>query len=427
MASNPVPSPVQPADRIFSLDALRGVAVLGILIMNIQSFSEIGAAYMNPSADGRITGVDYWIWFISHILADQKFMAIFSMLFGAGIVLFTSRAEARGRKPFPLFRRRSLWLLVFGLLHAYLLWSGDILVAYAICGLAVYKARHWQPRTQLVVGLVLLAVTSGLLAGEGWSLKYWPSEAMTGMRQALWEPTSQQKAVEIAAYRGGWVGQMSTRAQDSFGSELQEFIFFTFWRVTGLMLAGMALFKWRVLTAQRSRAFYRNAFVLGLLFGIPLIIYGTQRDLAAHWSFTYSFFFGIQFNYWGSLGVALSWICLVMLLCQAPESKRLLVPLANTGRMAFSVYILETLLGTSIFYGGHGAGLFEKIDRPGQLLAVLAIWAIVIAFSQFWLHRFTMGPLEWLWRTLTYRHRIPLRKSSRPPLRDSSPSSAGVF
>ncbi len=151
--------PVSERERIFTLDVLRGFAVLGILPMNIQDFSMPGAAYLNPTAYGDLHGANYWVWLLSHLLADEKFMTIFSMLFGAGIFLMTSRIEAAGQPSAALHYRRMGWLVLFGLLHAYLLWSGDILFSYGVCGLLVFLFRKWRPRTSLIVGALSLAVT----------------------------------------------------------------------------------------------------------------------------------------------------------------------------------------------------------------------------------------------------------------------------
>ena len=129
-------------DRIVSLDVLRGVAVAGILIMNIQSFSMPSAAYINPTAYGDLTGLNKWIWIISHILASGKFMSIFSILFGAGVLIFIQNVQARGEKAFAFHFRRLGWLLLFGMIHGYLLWSGDILVCYSLCGMVIWFFRN---------------------------------------------------------------------------------------------------------------------------------------------------------------------------------------------------------------------------------------------------------------------------------------------
>ena len=149
MASDPeLPSliPVDQTERINSLDVLRGFALLGILVMNIQAFSMVGAAYMNPTAYGDLTGANYWVWYVSHLLFDQKFMALFSALFGAGIVLMWRRAEAKSRRATGLHYRRTFWLMVFGFVHAYGVWAGDILFVYSLCGLWVFWLKRRSPR-----------------------------------------------------------------------------------------------------------------------------------------------------------------------------------------------------------------------------------------------------------------------------------------
>ena len=144
--SNTNPLPTQPKERIIALDFLRGFALLGILLMNIQSFAMPFAAYFNPTAYGDLTGVNRWVWIGSHIVADNKFMTIFSILYGAGIVLITQKLEKKGHGSAGLHYRRTFWLLVIGMAHAYLLWYGDILVTYALAALLVYFFRKRSPR-----------------------------------------------------------------------------------------------------------------------------------------------------------------------------------------------------------------------------------------------------------------------------------------
>jgi uncharacterized protein len=144
-------------ERIVSIDVLRGFAVLGILIMNIQSYSMIGAAYMNPWAYGDLTGANYGVWFLSHLLADSKFMTIFSLLFGAGVVLMASRSEAKGRPAAGVHYRRMIWLIIFGLLHGLVLWYGDILYVYGMCGLGIFLFRRRSPKFLLIFGLLVVS------------------------------------------------------------------------------------------------------------------------------------------------------------------------------------------------------------------------------------------------------------------------------
>jgi len=404
--------PVLERERILALDLLRGVAVLGILVMNIQAFAEIFAAYQNPTAyPHSLEGADYWVWLLSHLFADEKMMAIFCMLYGAGLVLLTSRISARGQRPWPIFLRRSFWLLIFGLMHAYLLWSGDILVSYAICGVLVYPLRNLAPRRLLAIGLAVVAVGSVLAFAGGWSMQFWSAKQVADFMSDVWQPTAQQTAAQIAGYRGGWLAQMPFRAQESWVTDTSGLVFFTLWRAGGLMLVGMALYKFGLLTGSLSVRFYRNLGIAGALFGLPLIAYGVHRNFEEQWRAPYAFFTGSQFNYWGSLGVSLGWICWLTIMAKRPGFRGAVNLLAAAGRMAFSNYILESLLCTWIFYG-HGFGLFSRVSRVQEALVVAAVWIVVLVFSRLWMARFYFGPLEWVWRSLTYGEREPFRRRS---------------
>jgi uncharacterized protein len=401
--------PVGESQRIVTIDVLRGFALLGILPMNIQYFSMISAAYFNPTAYGDLTAGNFWVWLLSHVLADEKFMAIFSMLFGAGILLMTSRIEASGKRSAALHYRRMGWLIVFGLAHAYLLWSGDILFSYGMCGLVAYLCRKWKPRTLMIVGLLIFAVAPAVLTGEAIWSQHWPPQQLQSVSEQIWAPTPAMVAREVAAYRGSWTEQMHYRSADAAQMQTVYFVFFTFWRVTGLMLIGMALFQWGVFQALLRRPDYWTMVFLAACVGIPITLWGTYRDFAAGWGFHDSFFYGMQFNYWASLLVSVGWVGAVMLACQsawlAPAAKRL----ATVGRMAFTNYILQTVVCTLLFYG-HGLGLFGKIDRLGQLAIVLVVWGVQLILSPIWLRYFLFGPLEWLWRSLTYWTVEPMRR-----------------
>jgi uncharacterized protein len=404
------PQPVTEKERIVSIDVLRGFALLGILPMNIQYFSMIGAAYWNPTAYGNLTAANYWVWLLSHVLADEKFMAIFSMLFGAGILLMTSRIEATGKPSALLHYRRMGWLILFGLAHAYLLWSGDILVSYGMCGLLVYLCRKLRPGTLLVLGLLTIGVASASLTSYGAWLRQWPPAQVEVAREQLWMPTTSQAAKEIAAYGGDWMAQMKFRVPNSLQMETVFFLTFTFWRATGLMLAGMALFKLGVFSAKQPASLYWTMIAVAVCIGIPITLYGTHRDFSAGWDFRFSFFYGAQFNYWASLVVSLGWVGAMVLACRSAMLLPFTRRLAAVGRMAFTNYILHTVICTTIFYG-HGFGLFGKVERVSQFAIVLAIWSVQLVVSPVWLKYFLFGPLEWLWRCLTYLQWEPLRRS----------------
>jgi uncharacterized protein len=403
----PAPTPVTEHARITSLDVLRGFALLGILVMNIQAFAMPMSAYMNPTAWGDLTGANYAVWLLGHLLTDQKMMAIFSMLFGAGIVLFTERAAARGRSPVRLHLRRTFWLLLFGAAHAYLLWFGDILFLYAVCAFAVVWFRHWAPRRLIMAGVATLAVSTAILLFVGWSMQYWPPEAQAGMMED-WQPTAERLDEEVAAYRGGWLDQMDQRLPAALIAHTMVLGMWGFWRAAGMMLIGMGLFKLGVFNAERSNRFYLRLVLAAVFVGLPVIGYGVWWKSAEGWG-PNSFFFGSQFNYWGSVVVSLGWVGVVMLVCRAGALGWLTDRLAAVGRTAFSNYILQTVICTAIFYG-HGLGLFGQVERTGQFLIVLGVWAFQLMVSPLWLRHYAFGPLEWLWRCLTYGRLQPLRR-----------------
>jgi len=404
------PAPVSLNERIASLDVLRGVAILGILIMNIQAYAMIGAAYLNPSAYGDLSGLNGLVWRLSHVLADTKFITIFSMLFGAGIVLMSDRVVAQGGKPGGRHLRRMLGLLVIGLMHAYLLWSGDILVVYALCGFLAFLFRNKKPRTLLVVGLVFIAVPSGLYMFFGMSMPYWPADAIQGIME-FWAPTADAVAVEMAAFRSSWPEQMEYRVQTSLFFHTLVFLIWTGWRSLGVMLLGMALFKWGVFSAQRTTKLYATLIAVGFLVGYPLVIYGMERNFAADWAIEYSFYFGPQFNYWGSILVAVAYVSLVMLLCKSDSLLGVRRVFATVGRMALSNYLMQTLICTTIFYS-QGFGLFGQVERRFQILIVFGVWAFLIVFSVIWMRHFRFGPVEWLWRSMTYGKLQPMKKTA---------------
>ena len=397
--------PVEARGRIASLDVLRGFALLGILVMNIQLFAMPATAYQNPTAFGDLTGINLGVWAFAHVFFSQKFLTLFSMLFGAGVCLFADRIEARGGRPAGWHCRRMGWLLAFGLAHAYLFWAGDILVTYAICGFLVYLLRRRRPRTLLVAGLASLTVTSLLLVAAGFALTLpeVPDEAISEIERG-WKPDASELDAEIAAYRGGWSEQQPIRAEEALGIHLGLLPFFAIWFCGGLMLIGMALYKWGVLSAAKDDRFYQRLAFMGLVVGLPLVAFGMGWNFAGGWAWQRSMFFGTLFNSWGCIPVALGYLGLVMLAVRRGFLPGLQARLAAVGRMAFTNYLLQTVLCTTIFYG-HGLGLFGSVERYQQLLIVFAVWGFQLWMSPIWMRRYAYGPLEWLWRTLTYGRR----------------------
>lgn len=399
------PSPLE-ASRIAPLDLLRGFALLGILVMNVQAFSMPIAAYFNPNAWGSLEGADGVVWFLSHVLVDQKFMTLFSILFGAGIVLMAGKAEARAASSWPIHYRRMAWLAVFGAAHAWLLWYGDILFTYAIAAMVLFPFRKARPRRLLVAGLCVFAVASGVGVAFGLLLPDLPPETIDHARQG-WDPTSEELAAEVAAYQGTWTEQNAHRWPFAAYVETEVLLTYWGWKAGGLMLIGMALFKWGVLAAERGASFYRRMAAWGFGAGFPLVLAGVAANVALGWDLRASFFTS-QFNYWGSLLVSLGYIAVVMLAVKGNWFASAQAQLRAVGRTAFSNYLLQTLLCTLLFYG-HGLGLFGEASRVLQAAVVVAVCTVQLVVSPLWLRHFTMGPLEWLWRSLTYLRAQPIR------------------
>ena len=402
-------APVTGAERIETLDVLRGFAVLGILVMNIQAFANIGAAYMNPLALGQPSLGDWIIWTTSHVVADSKFMTLFSLLFGSGIVLFADHAMARGHGAASLHYRRMFWLWVIGMVHAYVFWYGDVLVAYATCGAIAFLFRKCRPRTLFIVAGISLLLPALFALGFRAVVEILPPEALEGMNES-WAPSAEVIQEEVDAYRGNWLEQMPQRAAASAVMQVFVFWFGAGARIGALMLIGMALYRLGVVTGARDRRLYQRLIVVGGSLGLVLIVLGLLHNHYCHFDLIESMFLGSQFNYWGSLGLAAGYLGLIALMVQDGSLPGLRRRLGAAGRMALSNYLGQTLIFTTVFYG-HGLGLYGQVERWQQVLMVLAVWALQLWVSPWWLQRFRFGPAEWAWRSLTYAKLQPLRRS----------------
>ena len=397
--------PTPPSDRIVSLDALRGLALLGILLINVWSFSMPEQTLLNPTiyADGAVygefTGANYWAWAFSHVFAQNKFITLFSALFGAGILLFVDSKKEKGQDAVRLHYRRTAILIAIGLAHAYLLWYGDILVAYGVTALVVVAFRNLESRQLAGAGVVfllfmpvteLLAAVS--LGGDAVASQWAPSEA--ALRQ------------QVATYRGGWLEQLDHRVSSSFDRQTTGYVGGSFWQVGGTMLLGMALYRWGALTGERSAAFYRRLVALGVV-GLAITVAGVVYIEANDWSADAALYWR-QFVYAGSFPLAGGYLGLVMLYARRRPDGPVTRGLAAVGRTAFTNYLLQTVIATTVFYG-HGLGLFGLVNRVEQLGFVAGVWAVQIGLSVVWLNYYRFGPVEWVWRTLTYGERQPMR------------------
>ncbi len=396
------------AARVQSIDVLRGVAVLGILLMNIRTFALPSDAYSRPNIAGVESPLDLMVFLTGHVLADAKFMAIFSFLFGVGVAIFTSRLESRTGRSGGMHYRRMGWLLLIGLCHGWLLWYGDILVAYALCGMIAFPFRHMRGRWLVVLGSILLFIGVIIPWGLVALVELEGPHAMAKMASDL-AVTPESLAYERAAWTGSWADQWELRSQLTGMIESIGFLVFVMWRTIGLMLLGMACMRWKLFSPECSRRLLMGLFLGGLLIGPWMTWQGVVANRAVDWNSVDVMFRHAGWNYFGSLATAAAWVGLVLWWCQTDMLTMCRGWLAAVGRMALSNYLAQSVLCALIFYG-YGLGFYGQFGYASQLLFVVGIWVIQLAWSPWWLNRFRFGPMEWLWRSLTYWKLQPLRR-----------------
>ena len=362
------------SERITTLDAVRGVAVLGILTMNAVAFGLPAAAYANLDTAGSRTLVDWIIGGAGEIFADQKFMGLFSMLFGAGIVLFAERAAAKGRHSVLLSLWRNGLLLMMGVVH-FMVWDGDVLLLYALCSPAVLALRRLPPKFLLALGgaCYLVVVTASWYVQS--SLRSYSSVLID-----FW-------------HYGDYYGVVET-----------WFLIDVFGRALGAMLIGAALYRTDVISGRRTPSFYRRLAAWGLGIGLPLsaggfaLMAGSGFDI--DWAIS-----GTIPNTLATVPICLGYLSLIALWNTAGGST-MRQRVRAAGRMALTNYLTQTAMGLLIL-----GALFDDADlsRSTITVFVVTVWALQLWWSNAWMDRFSFGPVEWLWRCATYRRLQPLR------------------
>ena len=389
--------PINLKNRIHSLDLIRGFAVLGILIMNITSFSQISMAYMNPTIGAGLEGYNQYFHGFNYIFADTRFMSIFSILFGAGVVLFTQRIEAKGRQVVALHYKRMFWLLIFGLIHAYFIWAGDILVAYAICGSLVFFFRKKSIRTLLIMAVILFLIPICL---NYMTYHGMPEEALESTF-AFFYPSTEQIVAQTKIMQGSYIEQMPLRIENALELQTLVFMIDTFWRTSAMMLLGMILYRKGILSANNSTEYYKKMMWVGFVPGLIISCVGLNQVYSSDWSGAYVMNIGANYKFVSGLLMALGYIGLVIWIYKKGIFKKLQNRLQATGRMAFTNYIGMSVICTLIF-NGHGLGLYGTFDRFQQFLIVMGVWVIILIISPKVLKKYQFGPLESMWRKLTY-------------------------
>lgn len=373
--------------RVLSIDVLRGVSLLGILVMNIQSFAMPHAAYFNPTTFGSLEGLEGVAWGVGRLLFDFKFITLFSTLFGASLVL-------GGDTTHP--RRRLGWLLVFGLLHAYLIWYGDILFTYAVMGLVMLGAREWPVRRQVALGVGLALVPSVLMGLLGIFFDRLPAELAAELASHF---DASSVPGELKAFRGGWLSQWPVRAALSFDLQTTLLLLGTGWRAAGCMLLGMAAVRSGVFEgAVPTRPWEPLAWAVGLT------VTGLGMGLQWTWDFAPRVLLLAQgLHEAGALVLAAGMGLSVIRMTRRLGDTVLVQALRRLGQVAFTAYLMQSLVGTLVF-GGHGLGFFGTWSRSALLAGAFAFWSLQLVLAWGWTSRFRVGPLEALWRGLSRGH-----------------------
>lgn len=402
--------PVPAGERVQVLDLLRGFALLGILVVNAEFFAfPMQDLFRGLPADAP--AADYWSkWFVA-FAAQGKFYSLFSFLFGLGFTVILERATARGVPAGRLYARRLVVLLAIGLVHGVLIWPGDILTMYALVGFLLLAMKDLRPRTLLVLGVMFLAVPvllMGLMTGMTalWQLSPGGGEQAARVMAENAAAQDELRAAALLAYSSGGFVEVTAQRWRDFSTLLS---YAPMWApsVLGMFLIGAYFGKRRLLQeAAHHRPLFRRLLLAGLLAGLPA---------SAYWATT-----GIRLDQsWPSVEVLLAMsanalagplMCLmyVSLFVLLTGSGQRLAPLASLGRTALSNYLLQSLVWSTVFYG-YGLGLFGEVSRAWLPAAALGFWLLQIPLSHWWLRHFRFGPAEWLWRSLTYGRRQPMR------------------
>ena len=427
----PTPAPVAADNRIEGLDVIRGFALLGILLLNILAFGLPYRAYFDPSVDGSVAGIDFGAFFAVELLFEGAMRALFAMLFGAGISLLATR----NRAPNPgIHYRRQFLLLAIGLLDALvLLWTGDILVCYALAGMALYACRNWRPRGLIVAATLVFVYLAAFYSLAFFLISTMPQEVeaiedriaagveVSADERALvedwtdlnasFDPPERILAREATKFEGSYPDAFAANARELGEVYVAALPLVMFWDAVACMLLGMALFRTGVLPGKRSTRFYALLATAGFLIGLTVNSFELSMKIgsgyAMQWvsgvsTFTYDI---------GRVSMALGFASVVLIACQRGWFARLRRGLAAVGRMALTNYILQSVFGL-ILFRDFGFGLWNELARHELYFVVAGEWIVSIWFSAWWLRRYRFGPLEWLWRSLTYRQAQPMRLHS---------------
>jgi len=435
--------PVTQSERIAILDSLRGIAILGILLMNIPGFGFPENRDSDPSIMNE-TGWNYRTWYFVDWALTGTQRALFSMLYGAGIILFINRQikKVDGLTAAEYYYRRQLWLLLFGLFNAFvLLWFWDILFNYAICGMLLFVFHRLSPKALIAAAAVSLLL---MTARENRDLyldkqKIAKGELAAAIDTTKTKLTDQQKD-DLAAMRAfkekttvdsrrksmereqrGVLGDYAALYEVQSEKSLYVELYYTYFKIFDLfvfMFLGMAFYKSGILMGKASSALYWWMFIIGLGGGLALSWLRLQPYIENRFN-TFEFTKNVSFRYYELARTfrAVGFFGLIMLLYKSGWFKWLFSLMRPVGQMAFTNYLMQSLT-MGLFFYGIGFGMFGKLQRYELYYVVGVVWVVEIIWSHIWLRYFNFGPMEWLWRSLTYWKRPPFKKTVTSHVRE---------
>lgn len=428
--AEPAVAPTRGSERIGALDYVRGWALFGILLMNITGFG-LSHAYYNPLNNGGATGADLLAWQIIQVGFDGTQRGLFSLLFGAGIILLTTKLEERDPlHASDIYMRRNLWLIGFGMVNVWiLLWPGDILYSYGITALFAFGFRKLSPRWLIGIGLASLALVAAnnysfaqedlatnedaqaamAVKNSGGALSDAQTAAIAALEAAEAGHTLPKEAIEadIAAHREGWRSTQDANAPLAVWLQSTH-LYYAFGDIFGMMLIGMALFKLGVLTLVRPVWLYGAMVAVGYGIGLPVNLMEMRWIVGHDFSFLAFSQANVTFDV-GRLAMTLGHLGLLLLLYRSGLFGWLRRPMAAVGQLALTNYLTHSLVCAIIF---TGFGLFGALQRHELYYIWFAICVVQLIISPIWLKYYRFGPMEWIWRYLTYWQRPEFRRSA---------------
>lgn len=404
--------------RIDVLDAIRGVAVMGILLLNIVDMAMPGYAYYDPTYYGGADGVNFLAWALNYALFDGKMRGLFTLMFGASTALIAERALQSGGNPVRVHLLRMFWLFVFGMIHVWLIWYGDILVLYSVCGAIAFFAWRWSTRALVMTGvaLLLLKLVLGGLAYTSMEQVQRKAEAPNASVEAVEEWRDLQAELsppsvesQLEGYRGSYADALAARIPVTIHILIVAHPL-AIPDTLGLILIGMALFRLGFFSGAWSPRTYRRiagwGYVVCLPLYVPLIIWNVRADFSPITLHLTEAIHLTLLRPW----LALAHASMVVLFMQSHHARWLADRLIAAGRAAFSNYLGTSIVCTLLF-NGYGLGWYGHLERWQCYGIVVVVWALILLWSKPWLDRFAYGPLEWLWRSLARGERQPFLKS----------------